>query len=125
MISKSELNPNAVPLDAQQQRNLDRLYLVMNLVRAEYGMPMRITSGVRSVEDEKRIDPAHPHSQHLQAAACDIYDPDPDRRLWNWCIEHLDFITELGLFLESRVYSTNHVHFQIIPPHSGQRIFVP
>lgn len=72
-----------------------------------------------------RIDPSHPDSLHTKGAAVDIYDPDPERRLWTWCVDHLDFITEVGAWLESRVYSPNHVHFQVWPPASGNRIFLP
>lgn len=97
----------------------------MNVLRAEYGLPMRITSGFRSLEDEMRIDPAHPNSMHTRGAAVDIYDPDPEKRLWNWCIEHMGLLTELGLYIEDRLYSKNHVHFQSWAPLSGNRIFIP
>lgn len=97
----------------------------MNIVRVEYGLPMRITSGVRSQEEEMRIDPAHPDSAHTKGAAVDILDPDPDKRLWNWCLDHIDLMVELGLYLEDRLYSPNHVHFQWWAPLSGNRIFKP
>lgn len=86
---------------------------------------MQVTSGFRTAEEEMRIDPQHPNSMHTKGAAVDIADPDPERRLWTWCIDHLDLITEIGLWLESRVYSASHVHFQIYPPESGHRIFIP
>ena len=125
MISLSELNPNGLPLDSCQESNLIRLLVVMNKIRAEYGLLMIVTSGFRGAADEKRIDPQHPNSLHTQGAACDILDPDPDKRLWNWCIENMSFLVEVGVWLEDRLYSASHVHFQIYPPASGNRIFIP
>lgn len=125
MITRSELNPNAISLNSCQEANLIKLIAVMNRVRSEYGLLMIVTSGVRSLKDEMRIDPKHPDSNHVQAAACDIYDPDPEKRLWNWCVERIELLIELGLYLEDRLYSPNHVHFQIYPPKSGHRIFIP
>ncbi len=95
----------------------------MNVIRAEYGLPMIVTSGFRTQAEEMRIDPAHPKSQHTKGAAIDIYDPD--KRLWNWCIEHMELLVEQGLYLEDRLYSPNHVHFQLWAPPSGKRIFIP
>lgn len=125
MISRSELNPNAYPLNLSQEANLTRLLVTMNKVRSEYGLSMIVTSGFRSAEDERRIDPAHPESLHTRGAACDIYDPDPQKRLWNWCVDNMSFLVEVGIWLEDRLYSPSHVHFQIYPPASGKRIFIP
>lgn len=86
---------------------------------------MRITSGFRTKQDQLRINPADPMSLHTSGSAVDVYDPDPEQYLWNWCIDHLDTLTEVGVWIESRVYSKNHVHFQVYPPESGKRIFIP
>lgn len=117
--------PWGATLTESQDANVSRLLAKMNVIRAEYGLPMQVTSGFRTHEDEMRIDPAHPNSLHTSGAAVDIYDPDPDKRLWNWCIEHMDLLVELGVYLEDRLYSQSHVHFQIWPPRSGNRIFRP
>lgn len=102
-----------------------KLLAVMNLIRAEYGLPMYVTSGFRTPQEEMRVDPAHPNSLHTMGAAVDIYDADPERRLWNWCLEHIDLLIEVGVWLEDRLYSKSHVHFQVWPPASGKRIFIP
>lgn len=125
MITRAEIVPYGAELTEAQDKNVSKLLAVMNVIRAEYGLPMRVTSGFRTHEDEMRIDPAHPKSLHTVGAAVDIYDPDPERRLWNWCVEHMDLLVELGVYLEDRLYSPSHVHFQIWPPHSGNRIFKP
>ena len=123
MISRSELNPHGYTLTPDQARNFELLYVAMNAVRCAYGKPMYVNSGVRSVEDQRRINPAHMQDAHVHAAGCDI--DAQDGYLWDWCIDHLDLITRLGLYLESRVYTPRHIHFQIIPPKSGNRIFIP
>lgn len=97
----------------------------MNEVRAAYGLPMRVTSGFRTAEDQARVDPAHPQSMHTKGCAVDIYDPNPDKRLWEWCIEHMTLMVELGLYLEDKLYTPRHVHFQSVAPASGSRIFKP
>jgi uncharacterized protein YcbK (DUF882 family) len=125
LISYDEIVPHGVELTEGQAANVSKLLHVMNQVRADYGLPMRVTSGFRTTEMEKRIDPVHPQSAHTRGEAVDILDPDPERRLWTWCIDNLEIITELGLYLESRVYSKNHVHFQTCPPESGNRVFIP
>lgn len=125
MISRTEIVPAGVTLTQTQDENVTKLIVVMRCIRAEYGLPMRVTSGFRTQEDELRIDPAHPDSLHTKGAAVDIYDPDPDRRLWSWCIGQMEFLVKLGVWLEERLYTPNHVHFQIYPPRSGNRIFKP
>lgn len=125
MISYGEIVPYGDVLTEAQENNVRHLLIVMNRIRAEYGMPMRITSGFRSYDEEMRIDPQHPDSLHTRGMAVDVYDPDPERHIWTWCVDHLDFLVEQGVWLESRVYSKDHVHFQTAAPHSGKRIFIP
>jgi hypothetical protein len=125
MISRGEIVPYGVTLTESQEQNINKLLVVMNAIRAEYGLLMIVTSGFRTAEDEKRIDPAHPESMHTKGAAVDIYDPDPEKRLWQWCMAHMEFLVEKGVWLEDRLYTPNHVHFQIWPPASGNRIFKP
>lgn len=125
LISRSEIVPSGVVLTEAQSDNVDTLIVKLNRVRAEYGLPMRITSGFRTQEDEERIDPLHPNSLHTKGCAVDIYDPDPEKRFWNWCIENMDLLVEIGVWLEDRLYTLNHVHLQTWPPTSGNRIFIP
>jgi len=123
LISRSEIVPYSVTLTESQDANVSKLLAKMNVIRAEYGMPLRVTSGFRTREDEMRIDPAHPNSAHTRGEAVDILDTDG--RFWNWCVDHLELLAELGVYLESRAYTPTHVHLQICPPASGHRIFLP
>ncbi len=125
MISYGEIVPHGVVLTEAQEANVRHLLIVLNNIRAEYGLVMRITSGFRTHADELRIDPDHPDSLHTRGMAVDVYDPDPDRRFWTWCIDNLEFLIEQGVWLESRVYSAGHVHIQTAAPRSGERVFIP
>lgn len=134
MISYKELNPKGYTLTPEQEANQRRLFTAMNVVREKYGQPMIITSGVRSIEDQTRIDakrmgpsgkPAKPRlgSAHIKGAACDVWDRDGE--LWKWCMDNLELLTQLGLYLEDKTCTPSWVHFQIVPPRSGNRIFLP
>jgi hypothetical protein len=98
----------------------------MNALRARYGKPMLVTSGVRSIDDQKRLDAKLGRvrsSPHLKGAACDIWDRDG--HLWGWCMSNLKLLEEIGLWLEDKSRTPSWVHFQIYPPKSGNRIFLP
>ena len=72
-------------------------------------------------------------SNHLVALACDLRDVD--RGLQLWCLnnkdkldkcgiwmEHPDWCAKLSRTLEQWMY---WCHFQIVPPKSGKRIYIP
>lgn len=122
-ITKEELNPHNYPMTEQQKMLFEWLLVAMNQVRNKYGKPMIVTSGFRSKEDQERINPTVKNSAHMMAAACDINDPD--KNLWGWCLDNLDFIAKCGLYLENRLSHQRHVHFQVIAPESKMRIFNP
>jgi uncharacterized protein YcbK (DUF882 family) len=128
VITKQELNPHNYPLSEEQQANFDRLFIAINSIRTAYGKPMIVTSGVRSVEDQTRIDKAAGRkprlgSAHLKAAAVDIWDRDG--QLWHWCLDNIKLLVEIGIYLEDRSATKSWVHMQILPPASHNRIFLP
>lgn len=123
MITLQELNPRKHKLTPDQQANLELLCEKMNKIRTAYGKPMRVTSGVRSVEDQLRINPKAPKSKHLLGLACDI--ADADGKLWAWLMDNLKLVEEAGLYLECKSATPTWVHFQASPPKSGRRIFRP
>lgn len=123
MITKKELNPTGIILTKEQEGNFEKLFKAMNMLRAYYGRPMIITSGVRTEQMQMRINPSNPNSAHRQAGACDVNDPE--KELSGWCIDNLDKIVECDLYLEHRYPYMRHQHFQVIAPKSGRRIFLP
>ena len=123
MITLSELNPHNHTLTPEQDKNLKALHSAINKVRSAYGKPMIVTSGVRSFEDQMRINPKAPKSNHLIGLACDI--SDRDGKLWDWCMTNMRVLEEAGLYLEAKSATPTWVHFQACPPKSGKRIFNP
>lgn len=62
-------------------------------------------------------------SRHLTAEAADI--PDADRTLSSWCVDNLDVLTEIGLWMEDPRWTPTWTHVQTVPPKSGKRVFIP
>jgi len=123
LVTRQELNPHGYGLTPEQECNFSHLYMAVNVLRYECGIPFIITSGFRSKEDQQKINPKAMNSAHTLAAACDIQDHD--RLIWDWLVANLELVIDVGGYLESKVYTPNWVHLQIIPPKSGHRIFLP
>lgn len=131
MITRQEiLKGNECP--PELEANLLELLIRINKVRDAYGLPMTVTSGFRSMKDHLRIykekgitDPKKipMKSKHLFCQSVDIYDPE--KKLQKWIKENIKLIEEIGLWMEDFNDTPNWVHFQIIPPTSGNRFFKP
>ena len=91
MIRIRELNPRGVHLSKEHRYNLHLLHTTVNEIRYEWGKPIIVTSGVRSLVEHMKIYekinaqrkkegklPVNvPYgSKHLEAAAADLADPD-------------------------------------------------
>jgi uncharacterized protein YcbK (DUF882 family) len=123
MITLKELNKNGYKTTPEQDANLAILLERMNKVRAAYGKPMTVTSGLRSDADQARINPKAPKSKHLLGQACDIKDPNGE--LDEWCKANVKLLEEIGLWIEDAAYTVGWTHFQIVGPKSGRRFFIP
>ena len=62
-------------------------------------------------------------SRHLTAQAVDL--ADPDRALAHWCVDHLDDLRQIGLWMEDPRWTPDWVHLQIVPPGSGKLVYIP
>lgn len=133
MLAMSELlqGKSLEDQSADIQANLQILLDRVNKIRAEWGKPMTVTSGLRTMEDHLRIyaekgitDPAKipMQSKHLYGQAVDIYDPDLELTAWLKQNDNQSLI-DAGLWCEAG--NANWVHFQIVPPKSGSRWFLP
>lgn len=123
MIKRNELNSKGYPETQEQQLNLDVLCERLNMIRANWGKPMIVTSGLRSSEDQARINPAAMHSKHLTGEAADILDTDGSLKAWVLSNVHLLELAQL--WCEDFAHTPNWCHFQIVPPKSGHRFFIP
>jgi uncharacterized protein YcbK (DUF882 family) len=128
MITKSELlkgRDALYPADYTQtiSNNLEELLIALNAIRTAYGKPMIVDSGWRpSAINDATSNAAH-HSKHLIGLAADIADPDGS--LWLWVLANLDLMQKLGIYMEDKRWTPSWVHFQLGPPLSGHRIFIP
>lgn len=122
-----------VPIAAQQ--NLEILLTKINKIRDAYGVPMKVTSGYRTLEEHFRIystiafkkgvpynrNAVPTKSNHLYGRACDIMDKDG--KLYCFAFENQKLLEAIGLWCE--VGTKGWVHFQICAPISGNRFFLP
>ena len=127
MITASELNPHSYPTNPNIDKNLAILLVRMNEVRAAYGKPMIVTSGLRSETQQLELVQQGKsnsiHSKHEAGAACDIYDPDGE--LKKWVLDNVKILEVSGLWCEDFTSTPNWVHFQCLAPASGNRFFKP
>lgn len=134
MISFKEVTGDITLADIPiaHQQNIQELLKRMNVVRAKYGKPMRVTSGYRTLQDHLRIYSAKGikdsgkipmQSNHLKGAALDVADPNGE--LQEWLKQNVDVLMTQGLWCEAFEYTRGWVHFQCVPPRSGKRFFIP
>lgn len=122
-ISLQELNPHGYELTPEIKANIEVLLERINKIRDAYGKPMVVTSGLRSQHDQEMINPSASKSKHLIGAACDV--EDKDGKLRDWILLHLDLMEQIGFWFEAFDHTVGWVHFQMLPPGSGKRIFIP
>lgn len=112
------------------QDNLQVLLTRVNKIRTEWGKPMQVTSGIRTIEDHLRIykekgitdlKKIPMQSKHLTGKAVDVFDPKLE--LTAWLKKEPKHLEEAQLWCEEG--NKNWVHFQIEPPKSGVRWFLP
>ncbi len=127
MITMKELNRHGFSTNDVIERNLGILLERMNEVRAAWAKPMIVTSGLR--DDAKQAEliaqgkTRAKLSKHLSGNACDILDRDGS--LAKWCLHNEALLERIGLWCEDPEFTKGWVHFQIMPPRSGKRFFIP
>lgn len=134
MIAFNELikGTSLADIPIAHQQNLQDLLNKVNQVRTAWAKPMTVTSGYRSMQDHLRIysqkgitdkSKIPMQSNHLYGKACDI--SDPKRELQAWCKANESLLASIGLWMEDFSATPTWVHFQIVPPKSGKRFFMP
>ncbi len=112
------------------RRNAEDMVAKANqlLKRAGLQHVCSVNSGWRPRQVNDATPNASATSYHLTGRAVDL--PDPDRTLTAWCVNNLEVLAEIGLWMEDPrwTYDGNGdhwVHVQTVPPKSGRRVFVP
>lgn len=108
-------------VDAVTLRNLDDLCRKVNALG--YQPPMRASSCLRSLADQKRINPSAMGSSHLYGCAVDIADPKGE--LKKWLETRYGELVNCGLYMENPKATPTWVHLQTYAPRSMSRIFNP
>lgn len=83
----------------------------------------KVNSGWRPAAVNAATVGAALRSKHMTAQAIDISDPEGD--LDNWCVQHLEVLERLGLWLEHPSATKGWCHVQTVAPRSGNRVFYP
>jgi uncharacterized protein YcbK (DUF882 family) len=133
MITMQELlGPHKLEDQSQDiQDNLATLLERVNKVRTLWGKPLRVTSGLRTMADHLRIyaakgitDPSKipMKSKHLTGCAVDFFDPNLELTAFLKANDS-QILIDCELWCEQG--NKNWVHFQILPPKSNKRWFLP
>jgi len=114
-------------VDAVTLRNLEDLCRKVNKLGFQ---PARYASScLRSLKDQKRINPSAMGSSHLYGCAVDIADPDGGLTRWVQTSIGRAKLAECGLWVEDPKYTKGKngpwVHFQCYAPKSFNRFFIP
>lgn len=108
-------------VDAVTLRNLEDLCRKVNALG--YQPPMLASSCLRSLADQKRINPSAIGSSHLYGCAVDIADPKGE--LKKWLETRWGELVNCGLYMENPKATPTWVHLQTYAPKSMNRVFNP
>lgn len=121
-MTSSDINNQKYITTKEQLENLERLADAVSVIEDMMEKKFLVTSGLRSPQDQLRINPSVRNSAHQTGEAVDVFD---DSSIYGFCIDNVDILIRIGLYLECRTYTPRWVHFTIRPPKSGMRFFIP
>lgn len=114
------------------QRNADILLALVNALLERMDGQVQfekhpngtlVSSGWRPLPVNGAIHTAAPKSKHITGQAIDLYDPEGE--IDQWCMDHLEALEDIGLWLEHPAATKGWSHLQSIPPKSQNRVFYP
>jgi len=94
----------------------------VNSLLIQFGEDRKITSGYRPAAVNAAVGGAR-KSNHMLCKACDL--EDSNGKLDDWCMNNLNILAEIGLWLEHPSATKGWCHVQTVPPRSGNRVFKP
>lgn len=112
-------------LPKEHQDNLLILLERINRLYSKYCKTMKVNDGYRRPQDNPKN--GSPTSWHFKGAAVDIDDNDSGD-FAKWCLSNLKILKDLNLWMEDPRWTNgcgSWCHFQIYPPKSGKRVFIP
>ncbi len=136
MITFNEiLGKNSIAdVEISVQHNIENLLKCVNLLRAEWGKPLIVTSGLRTMQEHLRIyslkgitdkSKIPMKSKHLYGQAVDFSDPTGE--LYSWAYNNQDKLAQWGIWCEKD--TKGWLHCQSVPYGSyvsgKSRFFIP
>lgn len=112
----------AFPPCDDYKKNATDLLDKLSQLETDYGKPLTLTGGYRPREINWTVDGSKPGDAHESCRGADLRDTNEDLSIW--CMNNLNKLETIGLWLEAPSSSKNHVHVQTYPPHSGRRVFI-
>ncbi len=94
-----------------------------NRLLAAFGHVRSVNSGWRPAAINASVPNAATHSKHMTCQAIDL--SDDDGALDAFCMANQGLLAQLELWLEHPNSTPKWCHVQIIPPRSGNRVFIP
>lgn len=123
----SELNPKNYPTNQNIDKNLQIIFDRLTEMQNAMDLDFKITSGLRSEQLQQDLILAGKtnavHSKHLAGAAADVLDRDG--KIGEYILSNTKLLEVIGLWCEHPKKTKGWVHFQILGPKSGKRIFMP
>ncbi len=113
-------------LDDETKAHVTELHEKINKLRTAIGRPLKVNDGLRRRGIDMPKNGAA-MSNHYLGFAIDL-DDDDSAWLWKWTLENLDLMQEIGLWMEDPRWTHGGgtwMHYQIRPPKSGKRIYIP
>lgn len=110
------------PLTKQMEKNLNWLLVAISALLEKYNKKVKVSSGYRPPGINQNVGGAS-NSPHMTCEAVDI--SDPNREFANFCLDNLELLESIGLYMEDPRWTPTWVHLQIRKPQSGKLVFVP
>jgi len=95
----------------------------VNQLLEAFGEDRKVNSGWRPAVVNAATPNAAKRSKHMTCQACDLADYTGS--LDAWCVNNLEALERIGLWLEHPDSTPSWCHVQIIPPKSNNRVFRP
>jgi len=117
------------PVTVEITQNAKDLLHRVNLLLSVYyqlnpdAEKVKVSSGWRPPEVNKKTKNAALRSNHMTGKAIDLVDPDGD--LDEFFFDRQDLLAQYGLWMEHPASTKNWAHVQSVPPRSGRRVFYP
>ena len=110
-------------LTDDKRSNAEEMIDKANQLLERFGETRKVNSGWRPASINSATVGAAQKSKHMTCEAIDLEDKDGS--FGRWCLENLDVLQELGLWMENPEKTKTWVHVQTIAPRSGNRVFNP